>query len=169
MLRKIGPFSPTSFLFCFKPNPNPLSLWVKFSQVLESKKVLAAGFQTSIILESWTRFSKMFIFVRRRSTPLGEVTVINGFNWKCLGLSYDLELDSRFSHSPEGCGLPVCLFSLFPHHHVEAGRVLVPEDEPSIVIIRHRVDVEGSLKVHTTECSVTWITTVVLVPNKKCN
>lgn len=71
------------------------------------------------------------------------------------GLNYDLELDSRFSHSSEGCGLPVCLFGLFPHHDVEAGRVLVPEDEASIVIICHRIDVKGSLKVHTTECSVT--------------
>ncbi len=68
----------------------------------------------------------------------------------------NLELYSRLSYGSEGRSLPVCLFSLFPHHHIKRGGVLVAEDEASIVIIRHRVHVECSLKVDPTERCVAY-------------
>lgn len=67
-----------------------------------------------------------------------------------------LELYSRLSDGSEGCSLPVGLFCLFPHHHVEGGGVLIAEDEAGIVIIRHRVHVECSLKVNPTERFVAY-------------
>lgn len=66
----------------------------------------------------------------------------------CLGEKPNLELQGGLGRGPEGDGLPVRLLRLLPHHHVEAGRVLVPEDEAGVVVVRHRVDVERSLEVH---------------------
>lgn len=59
-----------------------------------------------------------------------------------------LQLNARLGHCPEGVCLPVGLLHLLPHHHVEAGAVLVAKDEPGVVIVRGRVDVEGALEVH---------------------
>lgn len=59
-----------------------------------------------------------------------------------------LQLNSRLCHCAEGVCLPVGLLHLLPHDHVEAGAILVPEDEPGVVVIRGRVDVEGALEVH---------------------
>lgn len=65
--------------------------------------------------------------------------------------SHYLELYSWISNSSKGRSLPVCLFCLFPHHHIEGGGVLVAEDEASIVVICHCVHVECSLKVNSAE------------------
>lgn len=62
-----------------------------------------------------------------------------------------LELYSRLRNRSERCGLPVRLFRLFPHHHVEGGGVLVPEDEANIVIIGDRIHVECPLEINPTE------------------
>lgn len=67
-----------------------------------------------------------------------------------------LQLNSRFCHCPEGVRLPVRLFHLLPHHHVETGTVLVAEDETGVIVICGRVDVERALKVHSVERRVTW-------------
>lgn len=66
-----------------------------------------------------------------------------------------LQLNARFCHGPEGISLPVDLLHLLPHDHVEAGAVLVAEDEASVVIVSHRVDVKRPLKVDTIERCVT--------------
>lgn len=71
------------------------------------------------------------------------------------GECWNLELNARLSHSPERHSLPVGLLRLLPHHHVETGRVLVAEDESSIVVIGHCVYVEGALKVNPAERCVT--------------
>ena len=63
----------------------------------------------------------------------------------------DLELNARLSHGAEGVGLPVDLLHLLPHHHVEAGRVLVAEDEAGVVVVRDGVHVERPLEIHTAE------------------
>lgn len=68
----------------------------------------------------------------------------------------NLQLNARFSYGSERRGLPVRLLRLLPHHHIETGRVLVSKDEAGIVVISHRIHVERSLEVNTTECSVTW-------------
>lgn len=67
-----------------------------------------------------------------------------------------LKLDAGFSHSSEGCRLPVGLFSLFPHHDVEGRWVLVAKDEAGIVIIGYCIHVKRPLEVHSTESSITW-------------
>lgn len=67
-----------------------------------------------------------------------------------------LELDSRFSHSTEGVGLPVCLLHLLPHDHVEARAVLVAKDEASVVIVCDSVHMKRAFEVHAIESSVTW-------------
>lgn len=77
----------------------------------------------------------------------------------------DLELQGGHGHGLEGDGLPVRLLRLFPHHHVEAGGVLVAEDEAGVVVVRHRVDVERSLKVHAVERRVAWRERRVLLQN----
>lgn len=64
---------------------------------------------------------------------------------------HHLELYSWFSDGSEGRRLPVGLLCLFPHHHVEGGRVLVTEDEASVVIVRHRIHMERSVKVNSAE------------------
>lgn len=66
----------------------------------------------------------------------------------------DLELQGGCGHGLEGDGLPVGLFRLLPHHHVEAGRVLVAEDETGVVVVRHRVHVERPLEVDAVEGGV---------------
>lgn len=68
----------------------------------------------------------------------------------------NLQLNARFSYCSEGRGLPVRLLRLLPHHHIETGRVLVSKDEAGIVVIGHRIHMECSLEINTTECSVTW-------------
>ncbi len=68
----------------------------------------------------------------------------------------NLQLNARFSYGSEGRGLPVRLLRLLPHHHIETGRVLVAKDEAGIVVISHRIHMEGTLKINTAECSVTW-------------
>lgn len=65
--------------------------------------------------------------------------------------SKHLELDPWFGHRPEGVGLPVCLFHLFPHDHVETRAILVAEDEASVVIISDRVHMECALEVYAIE------------------
>lgn len=67
-----------------------------------------------------------------------------------------LKLDAGFGDSPERRGLPVCLLCLLPHDHVEAGAVLVTEDEAGVVIVRLGVHVEGPFKVHSVERRVPW-------------
>lgn len=67
---------------------------------------------------------------------------------------HHLELYPWFGDSSEGRGLPVGLLSLFPHHHVEGGGVLVAEDEASVIVVGHRVHVERSVKVNPAECRV---------------
>lgn len=71
------------------------------------------------------------------------------------GQLWNLKLDARFSHSSEWYSLPVRLLCLLPHNHVETGRVLVAEDESSVVIIGHRVYMKGSLEIHAIEGCVT--------------
>ena len=68
----------------------------------------------------------------------------------------DLELNARLCHGAEGVGLPVDLLHLLPHHHVEAGRVLVAEDEAGVVVVRDGVHVERPLEIHTAEGRVTF-------------
>lgn len=75
---------------------------------------------------------------------------------------FHLKLDARLGHGSEWSSLPVGLFSLLPHHHIEGRRVLVAEDEAGIVIIGHCVHVECALKVHTAESSVTCRTESVI-------
>ncbi len=70
---------------------------------------------------------------------------------------WDLKLNARLSHSSEGHGLPVCLLCLLPHHHIEAGGILVAEDKACVVVVGHCIHVEGALKVHTTECCVSCL------------
>lgn len=62
-----------------------------------------------------------------------------------------LELYSWLCNSSEGRSLPVGLFRLFPHHHVERGRVLVAENKASVIVVRHRVHVERSFEVDPAE------------------
>lgn len=69
----------------------------------------------------------------------------------------DLELQPRLGDSPEGRGLPVRLLGLLPHDHVEAAAVLVAEDKARVVVVRHRVHVEGAFEVHTVEGCVSWV------------
>lgn len=66
-----------------------------------------------------------------------------------------LQLDAWLCHCSERVGLPVDLFHLLPHNHVETGAVLVAEDETSVVIIRHRIDMKRPFKIHPAESSVT--------------
>lgn len=68
----------------------------------------------------------------------------------------NLQLNARFSYSSEGCGLPVRLLGLLPHHHIETGGILVSEDKPGIVIISHCIYMECPLEINTAKCSVTW-------------
>lgn len=72
----------------------------------------------------------------------------------CHDLYSHLELNAWLGHSSEGCRLPVGLFGLLPHHHVERGRVLIAEDEAGVVIVSHCIYVERALKVHSAERSV---------------
>lgn len=65
-----------------------------------------------------------------------------------------LELDARFCHGSERVRLPVDLFHLLPHHHVETGAVLVAEDEACVVVVCYRVHMERAFKVHTAESCV---------------
>lgn len=67
-----------------------------------------------------------------------------------------LQLQARFSQRSEWQVLPIRLLCLLPHHHIEAGRVLIGEDEAHVVVVRHRVHVESSLKIHTVERCVAW-------------
>lgn len=67
----------------------------------------------------------------------------------------DLKLQGGRGHGFEGDGLPVGLLRLLPHDHVEAGRVLVAENEAGVVVVRHRVHMERSLKVDAIEGGVT--------------
>lgn len=67
-----------------------------------------------------------------------------------------LQLQTRFSLCWERQVLPVRLLRLLPHHHVEAGRVLVGEDEAHVVIVTHRVHVKRALEINTVECRVAW-------------
>ena len=60
-------------------------------------------------------------------------------------------MEARFSHGPEGRGLPVGLGALFPHQDVEAGRVLVAEHEAGVVIVRARVHEERAFEVDPVE------------------
>lgn len=60
----------------------------------------------------------------------------------------DLQLERRCGQRFEGEGLPVQLLRLLPHQNVETGRVLIPEDEAGVVVVRHRVHVERPLEVH---------------------
>lgn len=66
----------------------------------------------------------------------------------------DLQLQGGLSCGCEGQRLPVHLLHLLPHHHVEAGRVLVPEDKPGIVVIRNSVDMKRPLEVNAIKRSV---------------
>lgn len=66
-----------------------------------------------------------------------------------------LQLDAGFCYSSERVCLPVDLFHLLPHHHVETGAVLVAEDKSCVVIICYCVYVKSPFKVHTAESSVT--------------
>ena len=72
-----------------------------------------------------------------------------------------LQLNPRLCHGPEGVGLPVDLLHLLPHHHVEAGRVLVAEDKACVVVVRYRVHMKRPFKVHSAERSVAWIETII--------
>lgn len=65
-----------------------------------------------------------------------------------------LELNARFSHCAERCGLPVCLLCLLPHDHIEARAVLVTKNKASIVVICLGVYMEGPFKVNAIECRV---------------
>lgn len=68
-----------------------------------------------------------------------------------------LQLQAWLGHGPKRQRLPVGLLHLFPHDHVEAGRVLVAEDEAYVVIVRGRVDVERPLKVYPVKgCDAWW-------------
>lgn len=69
---------------------------------------------------------------------------------------WDLKLNARLSHGSKGHRLPVSLFRLLPHHHIEAGGILVAKDEACVVVIGHCIHMEGSLKVHATECCVSY-------------
>lgn len=62
-------------------------------------------------------------------------------------------------HCSERRGLPVGLFHLFPHDHVEAATVLVTEEEACIVIISDCVHMEGAFKVHAIKGRVSWMGT----------
>lgn len=66
-----------------------------------------------------------------------------------------LQLDARFCYGSERVCLPVDLFHLLPHHHVETGAVLVPEDKSCIVVICDGVHMKRPFKIHTAESSVT--------------
>lgn len=68
----------------------------------------------------------------------------------------DLELQPGLGDGPEGRGLPVGLLRLLPHDHVEAAAVLVAEEEARVVVIGHRVHVEGAFEVHPVEGRVSW-------------
>ena len=74
---------------------------------------------------------------------------------KRCSLQTDLELNAWLRHGAEGVGLPVDLLHLLPHHHVEAGRVLVAEDEAGVVVVRHSIHVERPFEIHTAERRVT--------------
>lgn len=67
-----------------------------------------------------------------------------------------LKLNARFCDGSERGGLPVCLLRLLPHDHVEAAAVLVAEEEARVVVIGHRVHVEGAFEVHPVEGCVPW-------------
>lgn len=67
-----------------------------------------------------------------------------------------LQLDAWFCHGSERICLPVDLFHLLPHHHVETGAVLVPEDKPCVVVVRYRVHMKRPFKVYTAEGGVAW-------------
>ena len=66
-----------------------------------------------------------------------------------------LQLDAGLSHGSERVGLPVDLLHLLPHDHVEAGAVLVAEDEAGIVVVSHSVHMKRPFKVDAVECGVT--------------
>lgn len=72
------------------------------------------------------------------------------------GQLWDLELQPRLGNSPERRGLPVGLFRLLPHDHVEAAAVLVAEEEACVVVIGNGVHMEGAFKVHAVEGCVSW-------------
>ena len=93
-----------------------------------------------------------------RKCPDSAKVLISSTTYRllCLCPITHFELQARLGHGPEGCRLPVGLLCLFPHHHVEGRGVLVAEDEACIVVVRHRVDVEGALKVHPVERCVAW-------------
>lgn len=68
-----------------------------------------------------------------------------------------LELQAWLSHGPEGRGLPVSLFGLFPHDHVKTGAVLVGEDEAGVIVVGDGVDVESAFEVHPVERRVSCV------------
>lgn len=52
--------------------------------------------------------------------------------------------------------MPVRLLCLLPHDHIEAGAVLVTEDEAGIVVVCLGVHMEGPFKVNSVKCRVPW-------------
>lgn len=66
-----------------------------------------------------------------------------------------LQLDAGFCYSSEWVCLPVDLFHLLPHHHVETGAVLVAEDKSCVIVICYCVYMKCPFKIHATESSVT--------------
>lgn len=66
-----------------------------------------------------------------------------------------LQLDSWFCHGSEWVCLPVDLLHLLPHHHVEAGAVLVRKYKTCIVVVRYRINMKCSFKIYSAESCVT--------------
>ena len=62
-----------------------------------------------------------------------------------------LQLDSGLCNRFERFALPVHLFGLLPHHHVELAVGLVAEDKSNVVIVSACVDKKGAFKVDTSK------------------
>ena len=62
-----------------------------------------------------------------------------------------LQLDSGLCNRFERFSLPVHLFGLLPHHHVELAVGLVAEDKSNVVIVFVCVDEKGAFKVDTSK------------------
>lgn len=93
--------------------------------------------------------------LHRRTRKRFKMWIHRSINCFPPWLNY-LQLDAWFCHRSERVCLPVDLFHLLPHHHVETGAVLVPEDKSRVVVVRYRVYMKRPFKIHAAESSVTW-------------